>query len=221
LLDRRPLCDRCADRRLAAATGWPPLPEPPAPEVVVGPDGRRHFVRYRLLRLPGAVLALAEELGEPASPRHRLELRCGHLADPRPLLGRLRADVRAAISYPYLEPEQGHGWGLAGDRVGGYLEEDDPEQGEQLRVLVDGRSLSWEELGDLLRPYVGWSFELRLGGALPSRDGGDTGGRTLVRSPTPVERRAAARALRGTAGAYVLDSAHYPSHDGWALAQGG
>jgi hypothetical protein len=59
--DGEPLCDRCADLRLAASTGWPTLPDPPAPEVIVGPDGRRHFIRYRMLRMPTAVIALAED----------------------------------------------------------------------------------------------------------------------------------------------------------------
>jgi hypothetical protein len=62
MLDSEPLCDRCADYRLSVITGWPTLPDPPAPEVIIGPDDRKHLIRYRLLRMPTAVLALAEEL---------------------------------------------------------------------------------------------------------------------------------------------------------------
>jgi hypothetical protein len=76
--------------------------------------------------------------------------------------------------------------------------------------------LSWVELGEMLKPYIGWSFELRLGAELTSRDGSDTLGRITVRTPTVADQRAATRALRHTAGAYILDSAHYPTPDQWA-----
>jgi hypothetical protein len=38
-------------------------------------------VRYRLLRMPGAVLALGEELGSSDS-RYPIELHCAHFDDP-------------------------------------------------------------------------------------------------------------------------------------------
>ena len=79
-LNNRPYCDRCADERLAAVTGWPTLPTPPPAEVIIGPDKKRHFVRYRLLRMPGGVVGLAEELGGSAAcrlpPRTAVRSRC-------------------------------------------------------------------------------------------------------------------------------------------------
>ena len=39
-----------------------------------------------------------------------------------------------------------------------------PDRG---RVIVDGQSMSWAALGELLNSYVGWSFELWLGGDPP------------------------------------------------------
>src|SRR5216683_8426124 len=85
-LNNRPYCDRCADERLAAVTGWPTLPTPPPAEVIIGPDKKRHFVRYRLLRMPGGIVGLAEELGGPVHAGYRLELLCDHFADPTPLV---------------------------------------------------------------------------------------------------------------------------------------
>jgi hypothetical protein len=77
--------------------------------------------------------------------------------------------------------------------------------------------MSWLKLGELLNSYVGWSFELRLGGDPPARDrGADTLAHISVRAPTAAERRAAARALRSSDGAYILDSTHYPTPQQWA-----
>lgn len=214
-LDGEPLCDRCADRRLAAITGWPTLPDPPPPEVITGPDGRRHFIRYRLLRMATMVVALAEELGAPTGAGYQLEVRANHFGDPLLLLPRIQAQVRAAIAHPYLEPNEFGTWDVRGGELGGRLEEGEDDDLGGPCVVVDGHSLSWDELGDLLRPYVGWSFELRLGGELPLREG-DTSGRISVRPPTKAELRSAARALRESAGAYILDSAHMPTREQWA-----
>lgn len=84
-------------------------------------------------------------------------------------------------------------------------------------MIVDGgKAMSWAELGELLTSYVGWSFELRLGGDPPVRDRDGTLNRITVRAPNAAEQRAAMRALRSSDGAYILDSAHYPTPDRWA-----
>ena len=221
-LDNRPLCDRCGDRRLAAITGWPLLPRPPGAEVIVGPDRERHFVRYRVLRMPGGIVALAEELGSATGSSYRLELRCDHTDDPAALVERIRNEARAAIAHPYLVPsDEWQDRTIVGDILAGRLEEADADNDVHSTmagpdVIVDGHALAWAELGELLQPYVGWSFELRLGGDLTSRDRGDTFETIVVRTPTSTDRRAAARALASSRGAYILDSAHYPTPEQWA-----
>jgi hypothetical protein len=34
------------------------------------------------------------------------------------------------------------------------------EEGKPYRVVVDGRTMNWEELGMALEPYGGWGFRL-------------------------------------------------------------
>jgi hypothetical protein len=204
------------------ATGWPRLPDPPPAEVIIGPDKRRHFVRYRLLRMPGGVVGLAEELGGPVHAGYRLELLRDHFADLTPLVERLPTETRAAIAHPYLRVDERYGLTIAGDEVAGRLEEPDEDDddldlpADGPRVIVDGQSMSWAELGGLLKSYVGWSFELRLGGDPPSRGRGDGRATITVREPTAADLRAAARALREADGAYILDSTHYPTPAEWA-----
>ena len=38
--------------------------------------------RYRLLRAPGAVVGLADELSRAEGSRYRLQMHCNHFADP-------------------------------------------------------------------------------------------------------------------------------------------
>jgi hypothetical protein len=88
MLDGKPLCDRFA------AAGWLPLQAGRRYRshqhlgVIIGPDRRRHFIRYRVLRLPGALVALAEELGGLAGSRYMVEFHGGHFADPGPAAAR-------------------------------------------------------------------------------------------------------------------------------------
>jgi hypothetical protein len=215
LLDGDPLCDRCADRHLAAIKGWPELPAPPRPEVVVGPDGRSHFIRYRMLRMPGGVVAVAEELGLPEGSGYRLTVRADHFDDPMPLLEGIRALVRNEIGRPYLEPHEWHGWSLVDDQVGGRLEEDPDEVSNPPHVVVDGHDLSWEDFGTLLRPYVGWAFHVQLGETPRRARSRKARGKVVVRQATEAEEQAAFDSLVETAGAYVLDSDHYPSPADW------
>ncbi len=120
------LCDRCADHRIAAATGWPELPPAPAAELLVGPDGRRHVFTYRLFRWPGRVTAVAEEKPADGAPGYRLEVAIDHAEDPTLLGQRIRKAARIAVACQYLKWDDGTGrWGLSGDEVGGYLVEID------------------------------------------------------------------------------------------------
>jgi hypothetical protein len=97
---------------------------------------------------------------------------------------------------------------------------------------VDGQLLSWEYFGSMLKRYLGWSFQLRLGGALCRAECSSAveaiEGRSPTVAPPPVvarklalQQRAAARALCKTAGAFVLDSAHYPTPEEWARGHAG
>lgn len=142
-LDDRVLCDGCADRRLASTTGWPELlPAPPA-EIIAGVDGRRHLIGYRIMRMPGGITAMAEEIGEELAEGYRVELTIDHDGDQAALPDRLRAAVHSAIGRLYLQPDQRHGWGLAEDEVAGRLVEDVAGDGPP-GVVVDGRPV---ELG--------------------------------------------------------------------------
>jgi len=164
LLGTVPLCDRCFDIRIAASTGWPQLPEPPAPEAIVGPDGRVHRIVYRLWRSPGGVAVEAEEDGEPFDGYYA-EVVGTHETDPVPLVERARAAIRRRIGRQNLEVGPGGPHWIMSDDVllGRLVWNESAEPGkdrEPYDVVVDGRRLSWEEFGRALEPFEGWEFRL-------------------------------------------------------------
>ena len=174
-LDGVSLCDRCADRRVAALTGWPELPVPPPDVEMRGPDGRIHLIRFRLRRSPGGVVAEAAEIGPTVAEGegYAASVIGGQDADPLQLLAAVRRRIRADLSQLYLERhEYRDGWMLQGDEVEGRLEwAEGCERGLPYDVIVDGRQLSWEELGQALEPFEGFRFRLLVSDAIEELDG--------------------------------------------------
>ncbi|MDB5065582.1 MAG: hypothetical protein JWM18_2016 [Chloroflexi bacterium] len=99
VVDECLVCDRCGDRRIAVATGWPVLPDPAPPEMVIDADGREHRIVYRLLRTPGGITALAEEQGALPGEGYELSVLGPHDASCDQLTARIRERVRSAVEH--------------------------------------------------------------------------------------------------------------------------
>ena len=162
VLSNVPLCDRCSDRRVAAITGFPELPDPPQAHTYTGPDGRAHAMEFRLWRAPTGIVAEAQETSAPVGEGYRVEVLGDHDANVDQLIQILRDRVTAQIGRLYLEPSHTWPeWTLMGDELVGRVvyQEGEPTYG----VVVDGRTLSWEEFGGTLGAYEGWQFRLKMG----------------------------------------------------------
>jgi hypothetical protein len=153
------LCDRCTDREIAKVTGMPELPDAPGAESITGPDGRAHRFSFRLWRAPTGIVAEAEEANLAAGEGYHLKVIGSHDADIPRLIEILRNRLERRLSHLWLEPHpRNEGWIIAGDRIEGRLEWN--ETGKPFDAVVDGRRLSWEELGRALEPFEGWRFTL-------------------------------------------------------------
>lgn len=158
-----PLCDPCFDERISASTGWPRLPEVPAPIEITGPDGRRHVMRYRVCRAPTGISLRLREENVPRSDGYEFAVLGDHDADLAELVVAVLAEARAEIGRCYLEPGSQGGWQVAGEEVAGRLEfDEDTGTGGPRRVIVDGRPLAWEELGETLSAFEGWRIRILL-----------------------------------------------------------
>lgn len=157
--DDGPLCDRCYDHRIAAATGLPRLPDAPAPTEIQGPDGRRHVLRYRVWRAPTGISVELREDNTSSDVGFEYAVLGDHDAEVATLVAAVRAEAQRGIGRSYLQPGLGGvGWCLAGREVAGRMDFD-PDGGPH-RVVIDGRPLSWEELGEALGSFEGWRFRL-------------------------------------------------------------
>ena len=161
-LSGTPVCDGCADRRVAQLTGLPELGPPPAAFVLTGPDGRRHRLQPRPWRAPTGIVVELEETGVAPGEGFQFSILGPHDAPVSELLGELRAHAEAEVSRRYLKPNPHRsGWLLAGDEVAGRLMWGEArDEGGPFDVVVDGRTLTWDELGHALESYEGWRFRL-------------------------------------------------------------
>jgi hypothetical protein len=150
------LCDRCFNRRASELMGLPDLPDPPGAEVIVGPDGRPHRFGYRLWRAPSGIVAEAEEMD--LDEGYQAKVFGSHEVDVDALVARLRQRVRERVGRLDLADGPRGRPILAGDEVVGRLvwnEDEGPYD-----VVVDGRRLSWDDLGRALEAFEGWQFRI-------------------------------------------------------------
>ena len=168
MLDGVDLCDRCLDRRLAEATGFPTLPEPPLPENLSGPDGRIHRFQYRFWRAPTGIVAEADEIALAPEHGYHAEVLGPHDADVGRLVAHLRTRLQRRICHLDLVDRPGWHPMMAGDELMGRLVWS--EEGEPYDVIVDGRRLTWTEFGRALEPFEGWEFQLAFEGTETIKD---------------------------------------------------
>lgn len=156
------VCDRCCDARVADYTGLPRLPDPPPPVLLRGPDGRDHHLRFKIWRAPTGIEAQLEEVGVPVGEGYRFAVLGDHDASVDDLVARVRSTAEAEVGRLYLEPARHReGWALRDDEVVGQLVwNDQVGDGKPYSVIVDSRTLSWQEFGTALESYDGWKFRL-------------------------------------------------------------
>jgi hypothetical protein len=159
------LCDACYNDRVAALTGSAPLPRPPPPMVIIGPDGRSHRLAYRILRAPAGVEVKLEETGVEPGQGYGFAVLGDHDAHVAPLLRQVRTIAEREVARQYLEPAtHGAGWRVTdGDEVvGRFIWSDEGAAGAPFDVVIDGRTLTWEQFGEALSAYEGWNFRLLI-----------------------------------------------------------
>jgi hypothetical protein len=81
--------------------------------------------------------------------------------EPLSLLGRLIERMRRSLSVKHLGRSE-HGMQIADWTVCGRIEWDGSEDGRIPLLVIDGRKVSWDELGRMLMSFEGWQFRLAI-----------------------------------------------------------
>lgn len=104
-----------------------------------------------------------DETGVPTGEGYRFAVLGDNDAEVDMLVAEVRSRAEAEIARQYLQRSTDrHRWMVGeDDEVAGRLVwTDEGDNGRPCNVVVDGRTMSWEELGMALEPYEGWGFRL-------------------------------------------------------------
>ena len=159
----RRLCGRCFNEAAASRLGLQGF-EHVAFELVRMVDGRgaEHEFRFRNW-LCGAGLAIdAFELRDGCPAGYRFQVVGEPDDEPLELLGKLIGKMRRALALTHLE-DTDHGLQVNDGLVLRGTVDSDPEEDHRVpMVVVDGREISWDELGRMVATFEGWQFRLEF-----------------------------------------------------------
>jgi hypothetical protein len=173
-------CDACFNAEMAQRLNVDFDDTPLAPVVLTGPDGvpRTFKVRSRLAPT-GHVMETLE-----VPPREGGGYRFAILGDCEArawdLFQQLCQKMRAELAVRHIDWSES-GWQILGRRLTGRIEWDPDTKGATPLLVVDGRALSWEEVGRMLMTFEGFTLDARVEDTIeiiggPLADGGPAQG---------------------------------------------
>ena len=160
----RLLCSRCFNADMARRNGLEDFENfRTEPITISDGTGQTHEFHCRT-RLLGDVVALdAFELenGDPAGYQFQVIGDCNE--DRFRLLARMIQKMRRALSVQHVaDKHDGHGLQIVDQTVRGTIAWDDAEDGRIPMLVVDGKPVTWDELGRMLMTFEGSQFKLEI-----------------------------------------------------------
>ena len=159
----RQLCGRCFNTAAASRLGLNDFEHIELePVCMVDARGGSHEFHFRT-RLFGPGMALeAFELRDGCPAGYRFQV-IGEPQDDRlVLLGRLISRMRRTLALTHLE-DTDHGPQVSDRLIVRGTVDSDPDEDERVPlVVVDGREISWAELGRMVAAFEGWQFRLEF-----------------------------------------------------------
>jgi hypothetical protein len=158
----RQLCNQCFNAEVASAKGPENFEnrrfDPIVMNACAGEEHEFHF-RTRLLGAVVAIDAFEVKRGQPAG--YQFQIVDDSEVELISLLGRLIERMRRRLSVKDLV-QSDHRLEIADRTVRGRIEWDESKDGRVPVLVIDGREVSWEELGRMLMTFEGWQFRMEI-----------------------------------------------------------
>ena len=126
-------------------------------------DKNHKFMIHKIIHLVGIGYQAVEVTGND-TPGFRVEVMDDLDCNQLDLFNKLEAKIKKTIFKRYLKtvtsPYGNRQTVLKDDEVVGRLEYDD--NSENHKVIIDGQSFSWDDLGRMLNAYEGFQFKLMI-----------------------------------------------------------
>lgn len=159
----RLLCSRCFNETAAKQLGLQGFEHVAfEPVRMVDARGLEHEFRFRTRLFGPGVSIDAFELQEGSPSGYRFQVIGEPDDDPLALLGKLITKMRRALALTHLEDTE-HGLQVNDGLVlRGTVDSDPDERHRVPMVVIDGREVSWDELGRMVSTFEGWQFKLQF-----------------------------------------------------------
>lgn len=157
------LCMPCYNAAMVEYTGVDfehPHLQPVVLKDVDGLDHEFHFTT-RLLGDRIAIDAHEVQGGEKSGYKFQ-QIDFDPEREPLEIVALLLQKMRRALAQKHLEQAE-HGIHITKPNiVRGHIDWDDETDGQQPRVVIDGKEFSWTQLGRMVMSYEGWQFKLEI-----------------------------------------------------------
>lgn len=161
----RLVCTRCFNAVIAKQNGMDFVHPDFAPIVLEDGAGRRHQFHFRTRHGGDHVAFETFEVEGGIPSGYRFQLLADPDQDPLESFQRLLQGMRRALARRHIE-EGEHGLQIAKSKEGwivrGQVEWDEGAEGRLPRLIVDGRSHSWDEVGQMLMSFEGFHLKLEV-----------------------------------------------------------
>jgi len=158
----RDLCTKCFNTEVAEIDGLDGFQHAElAPVEIKDCDGEAHLFHFRTRLLGPGVSLDAFEVRDGTPAGYQFQVIGEPEDDPLMLLARLIERIRRALSIKHVEVGS-LGLQIANQVVRGRIEWDEDQDGRVPLLTVDGREITWDELGRMVTSFEGWQFKLEI-----------------------------------------------------------
>lgn len=159
----RNLCSLCFNADVAKRCGLEEFENIRLEPITITDDTGQAREFHFVTRLLGNILSLeAFELQDGVPAGYQFQIICDPEDDLFGLLGRMVEKIRRTLSVKYLTEDPRHGLQITDQLVQGYIESDPSFDERKPLLVIDGKEVTWEELGQMLMTFEGWQFKLEL-----------------------------------------------------------
>jgi hypothetical protein len=125
-------------------------------------DEEPHEFHFTTRLLPNGISIQALEIKDGSPQGYQFDVIGPLEGDVLALLGQLFERIRNALSQKHVETTE-HGLQITdGSVVRGRITWDDDTDGEIPLLIIDGKPVTWEQLGRMLMTYEGFNFKLEI-----------------------------------------------------------
>ncbi len=159
----REICSRCFNTEVATSGGLDKFEHVSFdPVELANCTGKAHVFHFRTLLFGPGIALDAFELRDGNPSGYQFQVIGEPEEDMLTLLGRLIDKIRRALSKVDIRDGE-FGLQLSDHRVvGGIIGWGEAQHGRLPLLTIDGREITWDELGRMLVSYEGWKFKLEI-----------------------------------------------------------